>query len=89
MPHQEAENGGHERHAVPASHAQEAGLGALLHPEDNGPGLDRTHGAAGPAGRGGCCGNTGELQEKKERAPLARAPPNKNVYYEEIKAKLN
>uniref|UniRef100_A0AAQ4PMB0 Aldehyde dehydrogenase family 3 member A2 n=1 Tax=Gasterosteus aculeatus aculeatus TaxID=481459 RepID=A0AAQ4PMB0_GASAC len=54
LPHQAAENGGREQHALPASHGQEAGLGALFHPEQRGRGLDRADGPRRRAGCGGC-----------------------------------
>lgn len=66
LSHQTAENGRGEQHAVPASHAQEAGLGALIHPEDRGPGLDGTDGAVSCHGCGGCHFPTGELKEKRD-----------------------
>lgn len=56
---QAAQNGRNERHEVPAPHHEEAGLGALLHPEATGPGLDGTHGAARRAGCGGGRGIAG------------------------------
>ena len=60
LSHQAAEDGGREQHAVPASHAQETGLGPLLHPEDRRPGLVGTDGALSHHGCGGCCCATGE-----------------------------
>lgn len=64
MPHQAAENGGDEQHALPPSHSQEAGLGAVLHPEDRGPGLDGSDGIISHHGRCGCCCSAGELEIK-------------------------
>lgn len=81
MSHQKAENGGGEQHAVPASHTQEAGLGALLHPEHRGPGLDGTDGTISRPGCGGCCCATGELQRKRE-TPLQSAAQTKCVSWQ-------
>lgn len=64
MPHQTAENGGDEQHALPPSHGQEAGLGAVLHPEDRRPGLGGSHGVVRRHGRGGCCCTSGEPEIK-------------------------
>lgn len=67
LSHQTAENGGDEQHAVPASHDQQAGLGAFLLPEDRRPGLDGADGAIGHHGWGGCRCTTGELMKNETR----------------------
>lgn len=59
LSHQTAENGGGEQHAVSTSHAQETGLGSLLHPEQRRPGMDGEDGSFSRSGCGGCCCATG------------------------------